>query len=60
MFTAFSEVALAEEAPLPSGDLMIWCWSPNDVDLDSGLTKIIKNLTSLFLYDKLIIEYYAN
>jgi len=38
MFVAFSEVAAAEKSPLPSGDLMIWCWSPNDVDLDSGLT----------------------
>jgi len=38
MFAAFSEVAAAEKSPLPSGDLMIWCWSPNDVDLDSGLT----------------------
>jgi len=37
IFAAFSEVAAAEKAPPPSGKLVIWCWAPNDVDLDASL-----------------------
>jgi len=37
MVAAFSEVAAAEEAPLPSGKLVIWVWTPNDLWLDASL-----------------------
>lgn len=37
MVAAFSEVAAAEKAPLPSGKLVIWGWSPNELWLDASL-----------------------
>jgi len=37
MFAAFSEVATADETPLPSGKLVIWSWAPNDLWLDASL-----------------------
>jgi len=37
MVAAFSEVAAAEETPLPSGKLVIWVWTPNELWLDASL-----------------------